>query len=155
MGACSMHELRSARRAPPTGDPRPAAQRRAPRRRSRGRAEAQPARRVEAPAGAARRGAGRRASRRPAADVPPAAGAAGRDRRVAGALPPAVDPLTRPPRWIPGGEPMTRDGELMDIDGRPALRFERTYAHPQERVRRAVTSPAERKSVWEGKGGSV
>src|SRR3546814_3550907 len=109
MGACSMHELRSARRAPPTGDPRPAAQRRAPRRRSRGRAEAQPARRVEAPAGAARRGAGRRASRRPAADVPPAAGAAGRDRRVAGALPPAVDPLARPPRWIPGGEPMTRD----------------------------------------------
>ncbi|HEY9558679.1 MAG TPA: SRPBCC domain-containing protein [Acidimicrobiales bacterium] len=38
---------------------------------------------------------------------------------------------------------MTRDGELMDIDGRPALRFERTYAHPMERVWRAVTSPEE------------
>src|SRR3546814_20678604 len=38
---------------------------------------------------------------------------------------------------------MTRDGELMDIDGRPALRFERTYAHPMERVWRPVTPPEE------------
>lgn len=35
------------------------------------------------------------------------------------------------------------DGTLETIDGRPALRFERTLAHPVERVWRAVSDPAE------------
>lgn len=38
---------------------------------------------------------------------------------------------------------MTRDGTLITVDGRPALRFERRYRHPIERVWRAVTDPAE------------
>jgi uncharacterized protein YndB with AHSA1/START domain len=38
---------------------------------------------------------------------------------------------------------MTRNGELLTIDGRPTLRFERRYRHPVERVWRAVTEPAE------------
>ena len=35
------------------------------------------------------------------------------------------------------------DGTLETIDGRPALRFERTLPHPIERVWRAVSEPAE------------
>lgn len=35
------------------------------------------------------------------------------------------------------------DGTLETIDGRPALRFERTLSHPAERVWRAVSDPAE------------
>jgi uncharacterized protein YndB with AHSA1/START domain len=35
------------------------------------------------------------------------------------------------------------DGTLETIDGRPALRFERTLAHSVERVWRAVSDPAE------------
>ncbi|GIH95215.1 SRPBCC domain-containing protein [Planobispora siamensis] len=35
------------------------------------------------------------------------------------------------------------DGTLETIDGRPALRFERTLSHPVERVWRAVSVPAE------------
>jgi uncharacterized protein YndB with AHSA1/START domain len=35
------------------------------------------------------------------------------------------------------------DGTLVTIDGRPALRFERTLAHSVERVWRAITEPAE------------
>jgi uncharacterized protein YndB with AHSA1/START domain len=35
------------------------------------------------------------------------------------------------------------DGTLVTIDGRPALRFERTLAHAVERVWRAITEPAE------------
>lgn len=35
------------------------------------------------------------------------------------------------------------NGTLETIDGRPALRFERSLAHPVERVWRAVTEPAE------------
>ena len=35
------------------------------------------------------------------------------------------------------------DGTLETIDGRPALRFERTLAHPIERVWRAVSDPKE------------
>lgn len=35
------------------------------------------------------------------------------------------------------------DGTLETIDGRPALRFERTLAHPVERVWRAISEPAE------------
>ncbi|MEU3169575.1 SRPBCC domain-containing protein [Streptosporangium sp. NPDC006930] len=35
------------------------------------------------------------------------------------------------------------DGTLETIDGRPALRFERTLAYPVERVWRAVSVPAE------------
>jgi uncharacterized protein YndB with AHSA1/START domain len=35
------------------------------------------------------------------------------------------------------------DGTLQTIDGRPALRFERSLAHSIERVWRAVTEPAE------------
>ncbi|WP_036726103.1 SRPBCC domain-containing protein [Patulibacter minatonensis] len=35
------------------------------------------------------------------------------------------------------------DGTLETIDGRPALRFERTLPHPIERVWRAVSVPAE------------
>lgn len=38
---------------------------------------------------------------------------------------------------------MTRDGTLVTIDGRPALRFERRYRHPMERVWRAITDPNE------------
>ena len=36
-------------------------------------------------------------------------------------------------RKTPRGEPMT-DGTLETIDGRPALRFERTLAHSVERL---------------------
>lgn len=35
------------------------------------------------------------------------------------------------------------DGTLQTIDGRPALRFERTLAHSVERVWRAISEPAE------------
>jgi uncharacterized protein YndB with AHSA1/START domain len=35
------------------------------------------------------------------------------------------------------------DGTLETIDGRPALRFERTLAHPVERVWRAISDPDE------------
>lgn len=35
------------------------------------------------------------------------------------------------------------DGDLIDIDNRPALRFRRRLDHPVERVWRAVTEPAE------------
>jgi uncharacterized protein YndB with AHSA1/START domain len=35
------------------------------------------------------------------------------------------------------------DGTLETIDGRPALRFDRTFAHSVERVWRAVSDPAE------------
>jgi uncharacterized protein YndB with AHSA1/START domain len=35
------------------------------------------------------------------------------------------------------------DGNLETIDGRPALRFERTLAHPVERVWRAISDPEE------------
>jgi uncharacterized protein YndB with AHSA1/START domain len=38
---------------------------------------------------------------------------------------------------------MTTEGTLVDIDGRPALRFSRRYPTPVERVWRAVTDPAE------------
>jgi uncharacterized protein YndB with AHSA1/START domain len=35
------------------------------------------------------------------------------------------------------------DGTLETIDGRPALRFDRTLAHSVERVWRAITEPTE------------
>ena len=35
------------------------------------------------------------------------------------------------------------DGTLSTIDGRPALRFERTFTHSIERVWRAISAPAE------------
>lgn len=38
---------------------------------------------------------------------------------------------------------MTDDGRLLTVDGRPALRFERRYRQPLDRVWRAVTSPEE------------
>ena len=38
---------------------------------------------------------------------------------------------------------MTKEGTLVHIEGRPALRFERRYAHPLPRVWRAVTDPSE------------
>lgn len=38
---------------------------------------------------------------------------------------------------------MTHEGSLITIDGRPALRFERRYAHSIDRVWRAVSDPAE------------
>ena len=34
---------------------------------------------------------------------------------------------------------MTKEGTLVHIEGRPALRFERRYRSPVERVWRAVT----------------
>jgi uncharacterized protein YndB with AHSA1/START domain len=42
---------------------------------------------------------------------------------------------------------MTRDGTLVTIDGRPALRFERRYRHPIERVWHAI-SDAEEMGRW-------
>ena len=38
---------------------------------------------------------------------------------------------------------MTNEGTLVQIEGQPALRFERRYASPLERVWRAVSDPAE------------
>ncbi|MGH9138165.1 MAG: SRPBCC family protein [Acidimicrobiales bacterium] len=38
---------------------------------------------------------------------------------------------------------MTREGTLVTIDGQPALRFERRYRHPMERVWRAISDPGE------------
>jgi uncharacterized protein YndB with AHSA1/START domain len=38
---------------------------------------------------------------------------------------------------------MTAEGTLVTVDTRPALRFERRYPHPVERVWRAVSDPAE------------
>ena len=35
------------------------------------------------------------------------------------------------------------EGQLIDVDGRPALRFERRLPHPVARVWRAVSEPAE------------
>lgn len=38
---------------------------------------------------------------------------------------------------------MSNEGKLTTIDGRPALRFERRYQHPMERVWRAISDPGE------------
>jgi len=38
---------------------------------------------------------------------------------------------------------MTDRGTFVDVDGRPAVRFERTYPHPPERVWAAITEPGE------------
>jgi uncharacterized protein YndB with AHSA1/START domain len=38
---------------------------------------------------------------------------------------------------------MTDRGSFLEMDGRPAVRFVRTYPHPVERVWRAVSDPAE------------
>jgi len=38
---------------------------------------------------------------------------------------------------------MTDRGTYLEYDGRPAVRFVRTYPYPVERVWRAVTEPAE------------
>jgi uncharacterized protein YndB with AHSA1/START domain len=38
---------------------------------------------------------------------------------------------------------MTDRGSYLEYDGRPAVRFERTYPHPIERVWRAVSEPGE------------
>ncbi|MHA6622120.1 SRPBCC family protein [Pseudonocardia sp. DLS-67] len=38
---------------------------------------------------------------------------------------------------------MTDHGNFIDFDGRPAVRFERTYAHGPERVWTAITDPGE------------
>jgi uncharacterized protein YndB with AHSA1/START domain len=38
---------------------------------------------------------------------------------------------------------MTDRGTLVDVDGRPAVRFERTYPHAPERVWAAITEPGE------------
>jgi uncharacterized protein YndB with AHSA1/START domain len=38
---------------------------------------------------------------------------------------------------------MAEHGAFADFDGRPAVRFERTYRHPPERVWSALTEPAE------------
>lgn len=38
---------------------------------------------------------------------------------------------------------MTELGRYLDIEGRPAVRFERTYQHPIDRVWSAVTAPEE------------
>jgi len=38
---------------------------------------------------------------------------------------------------------MSHEGILIEIGGRPALRFERRYPHPIERVWRAITEPSE------------
>jgi uncharacterized protein YndB with AHSA1/START domain len=42
---------------------------------------------------------------------------------------------------------MTTDGDLITLDGRAALRFERTYPHGIDRVWRAITEPSEL-SAW-------
>jgi uncharacterized protein YndB with AHSA1/START domain len=38
---------------------------------------------------------------------------------------------------------MTDQGTLIHVDGKPALRFERRYPHPMDRVWRAISDPAE------------
>ena len=38
---------------------------------------------------------------------------------------------------------MTDRGTFVDFDGRPGVRFERTYPHPPERVWAAITEPGE------------
>ncbi len=38
---------------------------------------------------------------------------------------------------------MTDLGTHIEYDGRPAVRFERTFRHPVERVWRAISDPAE------------
>ncbi|MGP3971372.1 SRPBCC family protein [Streptomyces sp. 6N223] len=57
---------------------------------------------------------------------------------------------------------MTDKGSYIEFDGRPALRFERTYAHPVERVWAAVSEPDElahwfpqRVEIEPRKGGSI
>src|SRR3954467_5037541 len=52
-----------------------------------------------------------------------------RPRGVAGAVPPPLERVLRPARTTPRGEPVTTDapmpdGDLIILDGRPALRFE-------------------------------
>lgn len=42
---------------------------------------------------------------------------------------------------------MTDQGTLIHIDGNPALRFERRYEHPMERVWRAISDPTEM-ALW-------
>ena len=53
------------------------------------------------------------------------------------------EPVTdETPETTIGGEPMIH-GTLETIEGRPALRFERSLTHPVDRVWRAVSVPAE------------
>src|SRR5829696_3400232 len=168
-------DVRRARRAPAPGHSRPAPGTGAlgggP---GRGRL-AQPARRLEAPAGTARGRPRRGPDRRPAALVPGARRAARRDRRLARAVPAVLDRTPRRPGTPPrrraqdgdserdqeeeGGVAMATnptphamaDGMVETIDGRYVLRFERRFQHPVERVWDALTRP-ERIPEWWGEG---
>src|SRR6476620_9774162 len=114
-------------------------------------AAAQPAGGVQAPARAARGGTGRGAARRAAARVPRAHGPAGGDRRLAGALPPAVEPEARRARPASRRGGNMNEGTAQPLDGRSLIRFERRYPHSMERVWAALTEP-EQLQQWFGEG---
>src|SRR6185436_4407027 len=105
-------------------------------RRAGGGTAADPAGDLQAPAGAPGGRAGARRARGAAADLRPRPGPAGRARRLARPVPGAVE---RPPRRTrqtsgrDGGTVMTDLGSYVELDGRPAVRFERTFPHPVER----------------------
>src|SRR5918998_4480460 len=93
-----IHTLRAGGRADPPAHPRPRPRTGAVGRGARPAARAQPARRVEAPAGTSRRRAGRGPPGRAAAALPPAPRATRRDLHPARALPPLLGRAARPPR---------------------------------------------------------
>src|SRR4051794_19575254 len=131
--------IRRARGALAPPDPRPAARARETRRRARRAPPDLSARCVEASASPARGRSRSCAGRRPPASLRPGSRPARGGGCVARPLPHALGGSARRPRTTPGGEPMI-EGTLVEIDGRPALRFNRRLNHPVERVWRAVST---------------
>src|SRR5438552_3379635 len=146
------NDLRGAGRAVPAADPRPVARAGAVGRRPRDPVAAEPAGRVQAPAGAARGGPGRRPRRRPAPLVPASARAAGRGRRLARALPAILVGPPRRPRSPPRRKGLNMDGTLLRYGDDCVVRFERHLAHPVEKVWRAITEQDELRQ-WFPDGG--
>src|SRR4051794_30107419 len=147
--ACSERargDVGGAGRSEPAGRPGPAPGAAARGRRARGGAAVDPAGYLQAPAGAPGGRAGARRPRGAAADLRARSRPAGRARCLARSVPGVLERPPRRTRTAPrrdGGTVMTDLGTYVELDGRPAVRFDRTFPHPVDRVWRAVTEPAE------------
>src|SRR3954452_11571369 len=124
----------------------------APRGRARRAPRHQPARHLQAPQGAARGGArpgppGGQPARLRARPRPDP-----RARRLARPLPAAVEREPRRARPPPRPEGLIMYGTYETYDGKPAVRFERVYPHPVERVWRSITVPEELSSWFPSTG---
>ena len=77
--------------------------------------------------------------------------AAGGDRRLAGALPAAVEREARRARPASRRGGHMNEGTIQPLDGRSLVRFERRYPHSMERVWAALTEPDQLRQ-WFGEG---